>query len=224
VGHLQRLPDQPVKPHPPRGRQALVQHLADQRVREPPAAQPARDRTDHPGRLGLLQQLQQPPGVQAAGRLQHPQLEVAARHRGNLQDSLAAAGQATQPLGDHRPDTLRQARRQHRRAQLSPTELPLAGEQPHDLGDEERVAVGLPVHRRRQPRQLRRRRHLGHQGDEAGHLLEVQPAEQQPVMLLAARQIGHRRHQRMSLLHLCVPVAAHHQDAGTLQLAAHKAQ
>jgi hypothetical protein len=54
VDGLQRLPHAPVQPHAASSRQALVQHLADQRVREPPAAQPPRDRSDHAGRLGLL--------------------------------------------------------------------------------------------------------------------------------------------------------------------------
>jgi hypothetical protein len=74
-------------------------------MREPPAAEPARDRGDHPRRLRLLQQ---PPRVQAAGGLEHAQLEVAPDHRGDLEDPLAVAGQAREPLGDHRLDALRQ--------------------------------------------------------------------------------------------------------------------
>jgi hypothetical protein len=66
-------------------------------------------------------------------------------------------------------------------------EAPLAGQQPHDLADEERVTVGPLVHRRHQ---LRGRLRAGDQGDEGGHLLLVQAAEQQPAVVLAAGQIG----------------------------------
>jgi hypothetical protein len=90
VDALQRLADQRVQPHPPRRGQALVQHLADQRVGEPPAAKPTRHRLDDPCPLGLLQQHQQPLGLQAAGRLQQAQLEVAAQDGGDLQHPLAA--------------------------------------------------------------------------------------------------------------------------------------
>ena len=220
VGGLKRLPDQPVQVHAPRGEQALVQHLPDQRVREPPAAELTRDRPDHPCGLGLLQQHEEPLGVQAASRLQRPQLEVAAHHRGDLQDPPAVAGEATEPLGHHRPDPLRQPAPEHRGAPRGRIEPALAGQQPDHLGDEERIAVGLPVHLRRQ---LRRRLRPGDQGDEAGHVLLAQPAKQQPAVLPAG-QVGHGGQQRMALIHLGVPVAAHHQRTGTLQLPAHEPQ
>ena len=51
---------------------------------EPPTTQPPRDRTHHPGRLGLLQQLQQPVPVKAAGRQQDSQLKVAAEDGGHF--------------------------------------------------------------------------------------------------------------------------------------------
>ncbi len=172
-------------------------------------------------RLGLLQQLQQPLAVQAAGRLQHPQLEVAADHRGNLQDPLAVVGQAAEPLGDHRPDPLRQPALEHPGAAGDRIEPALAGQQPHHLGDEQRVAVGLLVQRRGQ---RRRGRHPGHQRDEAGHVLLVQPAQQHPPAVPPSGQVGQGRHQRMPPVDLCVPVDAHHQQAGTLQLATHEAQ
>ena len=114
IGHihrLQRLPHPPVQPDAAGGGQTLVQHLADQGMGEPPTTQPSRDRGDDPGRLGLLHQLQQPLWVQAAGRLQHPQVEVTAHHGGDLQDPPAAVGEAAQPLGHHRLDPLRQAGR-----------------------------------------------------------------------------------------------------------------
>ena len=66
----------------------------------------------------------------------------------------------------------------------------LAGQQADHLGDEERVAVGLLVHRRCQ---LLGRLHPGDQGDEAGHLLLVKAAQQQPAAMLPASQVGQGR-------------------------------
>jgi hypothetical protein len=100
-------------------------------------------------------------------------------------------------------------------------EAALAGQQADHLGDEERVAVGLPVHGRRQPRG---RLHPGDQGDEAGHLLLVQAAQQQPAAVLPAGQVGQGPKQRMPTVHLAVPVQAHHQQPRTLQLPAHEPQ
>jgi hypothetical protein len=211
IDGLQHLSDPPVQPHPPGGRQALVEHLTHQRVRKAPAAKSAGDRPDDPGRLGLLQQLQQPPSVQAAGRLQHAQSKVAAQHRGGLQQPLTVVGEAAQPLGDHRLDALRQPGRQHRPGRVA--EAALAGQQADDLGDKERVAVALLVHRRRQ---LRRRRHPGDRGHEAGHLRLVQPAKHQPPVVLPTGQVGHSRKERMPPVHLRVPVDGHHQQPGTL--------
>jgi hypothetical protein len=94
-------------------------------------------------------------------------------------------------------------------------EAPLAGEEADDLGDEERVAVGLLVHRHRQ---RRRRLHPCDRGYEAGHLRLVQAAQKQPPVVLAAGEVGQDSKQRMSPVHLGVPVAAHHQQPGTLQL------
>jgi hypothetical protein len=125
--------------------------------------------------------------VQAAGRLQSAQLEVAAEDGGNRQDPPAAVGEAAEPLGDHRSDALRQPGRQHRGARLGVGEAALAGEQADDLGDEERVAVGLLVHGRRQ---LCGRLDAGDQGDEAGDVLLVQAAKQQPAVVLPAGQVG----------------------------------
>ena len=224
VEGLERVGDQPVQAYPARREQALVQHLPDQRVREPPAAELPGDRADQPCGFGLLQQHQQLLGVQAAGGLQHPQLEVAAHDRGDLQHPPAVTGQAAEPLGHHRSDPFRQPVPQHRRGPRGRIELvpaTLAGQQPDHLGDEERVAVGLPVHLRGQ---LRRRLRPGHQGHEAGHLSLAQPAQQQPAVLPAG-QVGHRGQQRMSLVHLGVPVASHHQRAGPFnprQLPAHE--
>jgi hypothetical protein len=63
VHGLERVGDQPVQAHPPRREQALVQHLPDQRVREPPPAELTGDRPDQPGGLGLLQRHQQLLGI-----------------------------------------------------------------------------------------------------------------------------------------------------------------
>jgi hypothetical protein len=191
-------------------------------MREPPAAQPSRDRGDHPGRLGLLHQLQQPRRIQTGGRLQGRQLEVAAEDGGDLQDRLAAVGEPAEPLGHHRPDPLRQAGRQHQRTGPSGVERALAGQQTDDLGDKERVAVGLSVHRRRQ---RWGRRYPGDQGDEAGHFPLVQSAQQQPAVVLPAGQVGQGRQQWVPPVDLGVPVDAHYQQPGALQqLPAEKAQ
>ncbi len=217
---LQGLPHAAVQTHPAGRRQVLIHHLADQRVGEAPAAEPTGDRTDDPGRLRLLQQPKQPLAVQAANRLQHAQPEIAADHGGDLQDPPAALGQAAEPLGDDRLDPLRQACRQ-RRARLARAEPALAGEQADDLGDEERVAVGLLVYRRRQPR---RWLHPGDQRDKARHLALVQPAKQQPAAALPPGQVSQRRQQRMLRTQLAVPVNAHYQQARIFQLAARKPQ
>jgi hypothetical protein len=67
---FQRLPGTPVQADPAGGGQPLVEHLADQRMGEAPAAEPAGDLGDHPGRLGLLEQLEQAVAAQAADRLE----------------------------------------------------------------------------------------------------------------------------------------------------------
>jgi hypothetical protein len=79
----------------------------------------------------------------------------------------------------------------------------------------------LAVHRRRQ---LRRRLDASHQRNETGHIALVQTFEQQPAVALSTGQIRQGRQQRMPPVHLGVPVDAHHQQPGTLQLPAHKPQ
>jgi hypothetical protein len=97
IDGLERLPDAAVQAHPAGGGQTLIQHLADQRVREPPAAKPTWDRPDHPRRLGLFQQFPKWVGVQAAGWLQHAQLEVATQHGSDLEHPPAAVGETAEP-------------------------------------------------------------------------------------------------------------------------------
>jgi hypothetical protein len=149
VDALQRLPHASVQAHPPCCRQALVQHLADQRVRKPPAAKPTRYRSDHPGRLGLLQQPQQLVGVQATSRVHGRQLKLAAEDGSDLQYPPAVVREPAEPLGDHRLDALWQPRRPPHPGRV---EAALAGQQPHHLGDKKRVAVGLLMHGRHQLR------------------------------------------------------------------------
>jgi hypothetical protein len=218
---LQRLRGAPVQAHPAGGGQPLVEHLADQRMGEAPAAEAAGDLGDHPRRLRLLEQLEQAVAAQAAGRLQGAQLELAAEDGGGLQHPVAAVGEAAEPLGDHRPDTLREAGRQRRRARPGVAEPALAGEQADHLGHEERVAVGLPVHGGRQPR---RRLDAADQGDEAGDVALVQTAQQHPAVAPAAGQVGEGRQQRMPAVHLGMPVGAEHQRAGALEVLAHEPQ
>jgi hypothetical protein len=134
---------------------------------------------------------------------------------------VAAVGEAAEPLGHHRPDTLRETGRQRRRARLGAAEPALAGEQADHLGDEERVAVGLPVHGGRQPR---RRLDAADQGDEAGDITLVQAAQQHPAVTPAAGQVGEGRQQRMPAVHLDMPVGAEHERAGALQVLAHEPQ
>ena len=103
--------------------------------------------------IRLVEQLEDGATLESADTRQRIEIELAAEHRGQGEKPVALVREMAQTAADHLPHALRDRKRRHRRL----VQASLRGEQPHDLADEERVAVGLGVHRRAQVR-LRTRR------------------------------------------------------------------
>ena len=164
-----------------------------------------------PGHHGRLDRLKGALLVQLRHRLDQVQVEVAAGDGGDHQDRVGLLGQPGQPPLEHvaHPDW-----------DLSPCgservvgmEVAFALEQPQQLGDEERVALGALVHGAHQP--FTRPASEGG-GDDAGDLALLQAAKRDPLHDRLAGQRAERLGQRLA--HLCLHVAVgsqHDQTSG----------
>ena len=88
-------------------------------------------------------------------------------------------------------------------------------EQPHDLVDEEGVALGLPVHRlHERVRRRCSRRHL----DEAPQVVLGKPAQEHALAKVLAVQLPQRLGQRVLAAQLHIPVGTEHHQPGPAQL------
>jgi hypothetical protein len=136
---------------------------------------------------------------------------------GRRREQLAAARRETsQALSDHRADAGRDPERGARLA-----EAPLSVEQPHHLGDEERVALGLGVDRRHElARRPGRRREL----DVLGDVVLAQAVQRDLARVRFARELGQGRRQRVAEGRIDVAVGADDQQAAARDLARHEAQ
>ena len=141
---LERVADLPVEADPARGRQLLVHRVAYQHVGEAQAADAVGQFADEPRGYRLLERREEVVLLQPADALQRVELELASQHRCQGQDLVAAFGHALEPAAYRLTDALGDG---------EPFGLlveALRGEEPPDLAGEQRVAVGLLVHPRRQ--------------------------------------------------------------------------
>ncbi len=134
---LERVHDTTVQPHAPRARQALVERVPDDHVREAQPSRAAGDLGDDARRERLVERLEHRV-LRYAGELSEDvRPELAADDRCEHQRVAAGNGEVGDPAGDHVADALR-----HRRPGGA-----LDGHEAHDLADEQRVAVRVRVQR-----------------------------------------------------------------------------
>ena len=143
VDGLERLAHAAMQLDPPSPGQTVIGGVPDQGVREAHAADRAWDLGDH-ARFGrLVEQVQDGAALEPADARQGVEIELAPEDRGQREQLVAVVRQVAQPAADRLADAVRDGQRRLR-------ELPLPAEQPHDLADEQRVALGLGEHRRTQ--------------------------------------------------------------------------
>ena len=124
----------------------MVGGVPDQGVGEAHAADRAGDLRDDARLDRLVEQLEDGAALESADTRQRIEIELAAEHRGKREKPVALVREVAQAAADHLPHALRDGKRRRRRL----VKASLRGEQPHDLADEQRVALGLGVHRRGQ--------------------------------------------------------------------------
>ena len=144
-----------------------------------------------------------------------------ARHRGADREHLVAlVAEAREAAPDHFAHALGQlfgdAFRAARPVPVDAFERTALREVAQDLGDEERVALGLAVHRLREDR---RRLLLADGFDERLHLVAVEPAQQHALVEVLSPQRGDHVGERMGAVELDVAIRAHDQDALATQVA-----
>ena len=145
-------------------------------------------------------------------------VEVTADHRRNPQRLVGLLAEAVETAADHLADALRDL--QLRRAAAA-GQLALAGEQPDDLADEERVAVGLLLDGLGQSR--RRRGARGHL-DVALDGADRQPLQRDAPTALDAGDLAEHPGERMVAAELDVAVGAEDQQATRGELASREAE
>ena len=124
---------------------------------------------DHARLQRLVEQCQDGAALEPADAGQRMQVELAPEDRSQREQPVALVREMAQPAADRLPDAVRDGeRRRHLIRELS-----FLAEQLHDLADEQRVALGLGVHRRTQ---LGGRDRGGRERDEAGDVGLGQPA------------------------------------------------
>ena len=90
----------------PRGREVLVERLADQLVHERVAPRDSGILGDHARVLGLGEDVEQPRHIEPDGPLEHAQVELAADDGGHVQHLDRAVGQVGHASSQEGPDLL----------------------------------------------------------------------------------------------------------------------
>ena len=168
-GLLERQRDPVVQPHAAARALALVEHLADERLREHEAVGVVRDLAHEPGRRRFLQRGDDPLDRLVDQLLEQLEAEVAADHRGDGEHLPGGVGQARQAIADQRLHPGR-----HR----DPAQVGGVREAAQRLLDVERIALGpflQPAHER-----VARARHLV-RGDERLDLGGVEASQLDPL-------------------------------------------
>ena len=205
----QDLGDAPVQARAPDGAQLLVQRLAHQRVGEEVAAAGTGHLGDHAGVDRLVERVERALGRAVADPYQRRERELAPECRRQDEHAVALFRESVETAGDHRPHALRDGVLRHA-ARLRRRRACVVGQQAHQLGDEEWIALAAGEDRLGEPG---RGFAPGVQLDEAGHVGCGQTAEHDALAGRFARQFGQGRQQRMCRAHFGVAVGADDQQA-----------
>ena len=154
-----------MQPAPALRADVVVERLADEAVREAVRADRGRPLDDDAELDGLAERAVEVGGLELADALQRVEPELAADDRGGAQQLARALGQRREAVADRLAHAVGDPQRGDL---LLAVQSPLGAQQPHDLVDEERVALGRVVDRahdarpmgagRRRARRPRRRR------------------------------------------------------------------
>ena len=137
VDRLERFGHAAVKAHPVSRRELVVEHLADERVREPEVAGSAGDVRERLRSEGLPERVREPlPAPPRPTHCEHVACELAADDGRDGEHPPAVLREQAEALRHHRPDP--------QRDRIEPA---LRRQQAHELADEERVAFGPIVDR-----------------------------------------------------------------------------
>ena len=230
---LDRAGDASVEPRPLRHAELLVERLPHEGVGERIAPQRLGDLGYEPCRRRLVDQLEELSARELVDVLRHfrgdlvvdraPEqvdLELAPDHGGPGQDEVALVRELVEAAANDLADPLRNSH-EHVAQVARPVQPALRGEQAHDLGDEERVPLGLLVDCAHQLRaRLNVRGHL----DEARHVRLAQAAEDDALHKALSGQVREHLGQRVAAAELDVAVGPDHEDPGVADLAREEMQ
>ena len=196
-----RLADPRVQPRPAQAREPVVERRLHERVGEGVAPDAIADLLQHPRVDRLVERGDELVARQRPERLQQPEVELAPDHAGDLHRLAGAGGQARDPPAGDLAHALRHA-----------GVLEIAAV-PHDLLDEEWVALGLAVQGGDEVG-----RGLGAEGgDELGDLAAREPVQRHVREHRVAAQRGDQLRERVAVVELGVAVGAEEHRAPRLR-------
>ena len=203
-----------VQAHPARARDAVVERVAEQHVLEAQALGRARDVREQPGGDRLVEPREQRLVLAGGERREQVAGKLPPEHR-REHEQLAAL---RREVGDPPCDDVAQARR-HRETLRGRSALDR--QQPHELADEQRVALRPLVQRGGEPR----RRQLGGGAIQVlDDVARAEPAQHEPSACGLARDFGEHLGQRLPGPRIRVPVGGEQQQAARSELAREEAQ
>ncbi len=197
VERLERVGDRAVQPHPPGEAQLLVDRLADERVGEAVAAGPRAVLADELRGGRLLDGLEDVDARERVEALEQGEVEVAPDDGGGLQRAVRAVAQARQAAAEDLAHALRDPRARARLAEVA-----------HDLLEEERVARGLLVQRRRELVGAEPAAH------ELRDVARLEPGERDALVEPLAAEVAERGGERMGARELALAVGADDEQRG----------
>ena len=143
---LDRLADLAVQAHAACRGHVLVERLAHDGVREAVVLGRVRLLDDQAGGDRLVEQVEELVALALADDLERVEVELPPEDRRDREHLVAVVGEVLQPPADDLADALRDPDAPAAGG-VGLVEPALGREQAHDLADEERVALGLAVHR-----------------------------------------------------------------------------
>ncbi len=217
---LQHLADLPVQADALRRAHLVVERLADERVREAMPSDGLGDLGDDARADRFVEPFEELLGRRPGERREHVEAELATDRRRDAQHLVAGGGEPLQPSPDHLAHALRHGELGAGDLSLG-AEAPFGHQETHDLADEERIALGLAVHRRDElGRRCRPRRHL----DVARHVVLGEAAQGETASHGLAGQVAERLEQRMLAAELHVAIGADHEEPRRTHLARQELQ
>ena len=214
-----RLADPRVQPRAAQGGEAVVERGADERVGERVAADAAGDLAQHAGAHRLVERGDEVVPGQRAERLEQPEVELAADHRRDLDRLARRRRQPPDPPRGHLSHAVGHPGLLEVDGALEAARA--LAQVAHDLLDEERVALGLPVQRRDEVGGRRGGAVRLHQRRDLAGLEAVELEVGEDVL---APQRGDQLRERVALLELGVAVGAEEHRAPRLGRAHEVAQ